>query len=220
MLVGAAAEVPTGGASTVLVVFAWFSFATSGVQCINGIYRSAEAISDPQSNSLQELDNNTIYSTANFLVDAIGVVTSVVSLRPAMRNLFAILERRGGMAITVQQLRNLPRPERAEAIRRALQQATRTPEGRAEVQRALVNSGLSPRQVAQAMEHGATTTRRSRVITNGLSRVTARRLNATVLDILGGVGGIGLSATPPSWTGSGSGSVHSLIIHVVGIGGD
>ena len=61
MLGGAAAEAPSGGTSTFLVVVAWAGFATSSIQCMNGIVRTVEAASNPDSDSLARWDQNRIY---------------------------------------------------------------------------------------------------------------------------------------------------------------
>ncbi len=90
-----------------------------------------------------------------------------------------------------------------------------TPEGRRAVETALREAGLTERQVAQTIAYGAQTTRRATVVTRVLSAETTTRLNATLRDIISGVAGIGVSATPSSWTGSGSGSVNSLIVNVL-----
>ena len=213
---GVAAEVPTAGASTLLVVMVWTGFVTSGIQCVNAIVRSVEAVQNPDSNSLQRWDSNEIYSTSILIVDAVGVVSSLISLPFATRNLLAILERRGGM-VAAGQLERMSRPARQEAIERALQQATRTPEGRAAIEQALREAGLNARQVAQVMAHGAGTARRARVVSQVITAETARRLNATIRDIVGGVSGVVASGTSSRSTGSASGSVRAVMVHVLNV---
>lgn len=215
VLFGAAAEIPTGGASTVLVVMGWTGFVTSGVQCLNGIVRATEAHSNPESNTLQQWDSNRVYNVSMLIVDGIGVASSLVSLPFATRNLLAVLERRGGM-IAVSELEQLSRTERQAAIQRAVNQATQTQAGREAVEQALREAGLTQRQVAQVMARGAGTGRRARLVAGVLTEETARRLNGTIRDIVGGGVGIGASATPASLTGSASGSVNALIVHVLG----
>ncbi len=90
---GVAGEVPSAGASTLLVIAGWTGLITSGAQCANGLVRSWQTIANPETNSLQQWDNNRYYSTAFLIIDAVGVVSSLVQLPFAVRNLMGILER-------------------------------------------------------------------------------------------------------------------------------
>ena len=213
---GAAAEVPTAGASTVLVVVAWTGFATSAVQCVNGIVRSVVAVEDPDSNSLQQWDDNWYYSNLCLLVDAIGIAAAVVSIPAAAKNFYAVLQRRGAM-VTEQALAGMNRAERQATMRLALQQAVRTPEGRAEVMKALRAAGLSEKQAAQTIAFGAATTRRAGVTLRAISEVTATRLSRHLLSAVSGGLTPLVSATPSRVTGSASGSVNAVIVHVVNL---
>lgn len=211
---GVAGEIPSAGASTLLVIAGGTGLVTSGAQCANGLVRSYQAMVNADDNSLQRWDDNRYYSTAFLVIDAVGVVSSLVSLPFAVRNLYAILERRGGL-MAANQLSNLSRAERAAQTEEALRRATQTAEGRQAVEAALREAGLTERQVAQVFTHGAATTRRATIVSRVLTVETTTRLNATLRDIISGVAGIGVSATPSSWTGSGSGSVNSLIVNVL-----
>lgn len=218
VVAGAAAEVPTAGASTILVYASWIGMVTSGIQCVNGVARAAAAISAPDDNTLQRWDANEWYTGIIFTVDLIGVVSSLVSLPAATRNLLAILERRSGQAALRAAVERASREERRRLIQEAMRQATRTADGAAEVRAALEAARLTGRQAAQVIEHGAGTARRARIVAGALSEVTGVRLFRTCRDVLGGVGGIVASATPSSLTGSASGSVNtigSFIIHAM-----
>ncbi len=217
VLFGGALEVVTGGASTVLVVMGWVGTATSGVQCLNGITRTVEAHRNPDSNSLQQWDTNQVYRYSMNIVDGLGVASSLISLPLATRNLIGILGRRGGL-VTLDQLERMTRSQRQAAIQQAVTQATQTPAGREAVALALREAGLAERQVAQVMAHGAGTGRRARLVAGVLSEETARRLNGTIREIVGGVVGVGASATSERRTGSASGVVNALIVHVLGPG--
>src|SRR5271165_2798515 len=111
---GAAAEVPSGGTSTFLVVVAWAGLATSSIQCVNGIVRTVEAATNPDSDSLARWDQNRIYTVSFLVVDAIGVTAGLASLGPNVKNLLAVLERRGGLP-TAQILAKMGREARAKA---------------------------------------------------------------------------------------------------------
>lgn len=213
---GAAAEVPTAGASTIVVVLAWTGFVTSGIQCINGIVRSAEALSNPTTNSLQQWDDNTIYSTAFLIVDALGLASGFAALPATMKNLLAVLQRRGAL-LSLAQLERMSRAERQVALRAAVQQATRTEEGAAEMATALRNAGLSERQAASVLANGASTARRARTALRAISSVTATRLNAQLLGAISGGLSPLVSASPSRITGSGSGVINSLIVHVLNV---
>lgn len=211
---GVAGEIPSGGLSTVLVVAGWTGLITAGAQCGNGLVRSWQTIANPDTNSLQQWDDNRYYSTAFLIIDTVGIVAAVVQLPLAVRNLYAVLQRRGGL-MAANELSRLSRPERAAQTREALRRATQTPEGRQAVETALREAGLIERQVAQAFNYGAQTTRRATVVSRVISAETTIRLNATLRDIISGVAGVGVSATPSRWTGSASGSVNSLVVNVL-----
>ncbi|MBV8968038.1 MAG: hypothetical protein JO331_03125, partial [Verrucomicrobia bacterium] len=215
VLGGAAAEVPTAGTSTVLVVAAWVGFASSGLQCLNGIARSVEALRNPDQNSLQQWDNNTIYSTATLIVDIIGVASAAASLPAATRNLLAVLERRGGLAAL--KLSALNKVERQAAMKEAIEKATRTPEGQKELVDALRKAGLSEKQAAQTIAHSAKSARRAGVALRAITEITASRLHMHLLSALSGGLTPLVSATPSRVTGSASGSVNSLIVHIINL---
>src|SRR5579863_5019321 len=127
VLGSAAAEVPSAGTSTFVLVVAWAGFVTSSVQCLNGIARVTAIAANPDGNTLQQWDSNKIYTSSILIVDLIGVASGLASLPQATRNLLAVLERRGGLA-TTQVLSQMNRAERAAAIQEAVRQASRSPE--------------------------------------------------------------------------------------------
>lgn len=210
VLGGAAAELPTGGASTLLIIAAWTGFVTSGAQCVNGLVRTATAYLDPEDNDLQRWDENSMYSITMLVVDALGVVSSVVSLPAASRNLIAVFQRHGKLKQSAEALVKMNRSARGVAVRDAIREASKTPEGRKAVELALKESKLTAKQAANVMKSGADSARRSRVVVGAIQKDAAVRLNAALRDVLGGYAGIGVSGTPQAWTGSGSGSMNAL----------
>jgi len=98
VLGGAAAEVPTGGASTFLVVASWSGLTMGGIQCLNGLVRVGAIFAAPTDNTLQRWDSNLSYSMAILIVDAIGIASGVASLPFAARNLWATLARQRAFA--------------------------------------------------------------------------------------------------------------------------
>jgi hypothetical protein len=209
----AAAEVPTAGASTILLVASWAGLVTSGIQCINGVVRVVEIARNPEGTSLAEWDNNAWYSGFIFVVDAVGVASGVASAGAATRNLLAVLERRGGL-VTTQQLMRMNRAGRAEAMQRAIAQASRSPESAAVLREALEAAGAEVRAAGGLSRVAAS--RAAAVI----AEETTRRLHRAVAEVLGAYGGPLGSALPASWVGSASGSVNTtggVIIHALGV---
>lgn len=208
---GAAAEIPSGGTSTVLVVAGWTGLVTASLQCANGLTRMGAIALDPNGNTLQQWDSNSVYSAATLVVDAFGVASGVAGLPNAVRNLAAVLQRSGRLVQSAEQLASLARPDRLRLVQNAIQEASKTPAGRAALEKALRDAGLSSRQVAQTMGHGADTIRRGRLVMNALQGDSSIRLTRNIRDIVAAFGGFVVSATPQEWTGSGSGSLNFLL---------
>jgi len=80
------AEIPTGGASSFLVLASWAGMASSALLCANGIARLSQIALHPTSNTLQDWDSNTLYSVGILFVDAAGVASGIATLPFAMRN--------------------------------------------------------------------------------------------------------------------------------------
>lgn len=209
---GVAAEIPSGGTSTVVVVAGYIGFTTSVVQCGNAVIRVGAIAADPDGTTLSEWDENTWYKYGILAVDAIGVVTGLASLSSGIRNLLAVLERRGGLA-TAAELEKMTREQRRVAIQKALQQAIRTPEAKKAVKEALLNAGLKPGQVGATLAGKAGSVERARVVSTVLAKETARRLEASIVNLIG-AGGIVASGGPGSAIGSASGSVNFILVHV------
>jgi hypothetical protein len=126
MALGAAAEVPTGGASTVLIVASWSSFVMGATQCANGLVRVGAARSNLDGDSLSQWDRNTGYAATMLIVDAIGVTGALTSLPFAVRNAWAVVTRMrafANMDLTIEGLRRLNRVERFKVLGRVFQEA-------------------------------------------------------------------------------------------------
>jgi hypothetical protein len=108
----------------------------------------------------------------------------------------------------------MTRDERRVAIQKALQQARRTPDANKAVREALLDSGLTPGQVGATLAGKASSVERARVVSAVLAKETARRLQASILNLVGSVGGPVVSASPASVVGAGSGSVNFVLVHV------
>ena len=214
----AAAEVPSGGSSTFLLVVAWTGLATSSVQCINGIVRTVEAARHPDSDSISRWDQNKVYTVSFLIVDAIGVGAGLASLGPNVKNLLAVLERRGGLA-SGEALAKMSRDARGKAIQAALQQARRNPESAKILDEAL-REALGGRVIRRVARNVIIASRNAGQVSDIIADETARRLSRAIIDVVSSVDTPIASAMPSNWVGSASGSVNALggqLIHVVGL---
>jgi hypothetical protein len=221
VLGGAAAEVPSGGTSTFLVVVAWAGFATSSVQCINGVVRTVEAATNPDSDSISRWDQNKIYTISFLVVDAIGVGAGLASLGPNVKNLLAVLERRGGLK-SAEELAKMGRDARGKAIQDALNAARRNPESAKILDQALKDA-LSAKIVRRVGRNVIIAARNSGTVSDVIADETARRLARAVNDVIGSIDSPMASSMPSNWVGSASGSVNAVggqLIHVVGLDSD
>ncbi|MCX6190404.1 MAG: hypothetical protein NTW54_12565 [Bacteroidetes bacterium] len=212
-----AAEGPSLGTSTFLAVAAWTGMVAGYAQCLNGIYRTTEASINPNSDSLEQLDNNAWYSGTFFVIDALGVASGVAGLAAARGPLIALLERRASLP-AAQQLERMTRPERDAAMREALRRASQDPSTRRELTTAL-QKAFPERNIASMIRAGGSsgTIRTGSIVSNVISEQIARNITAQVVGIISSVAGIGVSATPSSWTGSGSGSLNTIGTAVINI---
>jgi hypothetical protein len=214
---GAALEIPTGGASTVLLVAGWFGMGASIIQCGNGLIRVGAAIADLDGDTLERWDRNTGYTTTILIVDAIGVAGTLASLPFAIRNMWATVTRmRGlsGMDLSIEALRRLNRTERFQVISRLFLDASKTPEGAKALVEAAREASIGARVFQRTSELSV---RHSQTLVRIVREETIHRLHWSILNIFNSVAGVAVSGTPASLTGSGSGSVNWLI-HVIDAG--
>jgi len=208
---GVAAEVPTGGMSSFLVVAAWVGLTTSAIQCANGIVRVGAIIAAPEDNTLQRWDKSAIYTNSILVVDALGVVSGLASLPFATRNLYAVLQRQSSFVargLSFESLRSMNRAQRLAVISEVFEEAARTPEGRAALITAARQAGVGTQTIQRSASlsvRGAATV--SRVIRDE----TVRRLSASMRDVFGGLVGPVGSGMRSSLVGSASGSVNYVI---------
>ncbi|MGH9594626.1 MAG: hypothetical protein ACRD5L_16165, partial [Bryobacteraceae bacterium] len=215
----AAAEIPSAGTSTFVLVVAWTGFATSSLQCVNAIVRSVAAVAHPDSDSISRWDESRIYSIGFLIVDALGVVSAIASMRPALKTLIAVLRTKGGLMAT-EDLLKLGRLAKAKEIQRALAQAARSPESRKALEEALKEAGVSGRTLRRAAGNAVIAARNAEVIGNVIAKETARRLERAFLEVIAAGGTPVASAIREEDVGAASGSVRAaggLIAHVVGI---
>lgn len=214
---GVAGEVPTGGASTFLVVASWTGLTTGGIQCANGVVRVGAILYDPDDDSLSRWDDNSIYKYGILLVDALGVATGVAALPFAVRNLWAVIARQRTFLarnLSLEALKRMNRLERLRVIAICFEEAARTPEGRA----ALVQAAREADIGAQTMQRATSlSVRHADTLRRIISDETVRRLSTSLRDVIAGIVGIGASSAPDRIVGSASGSV-SYAIHLLDAG--
>lgn len=211
VLSGVAAEVPTGGASTFLVVAAWTGLTMGGIQCMNGLVRVGAIFASPDGNSLQKWDSNLTYSMGILIVDALGVTSGIASLPFAARNLWGVLSRQKAFiarGLTVDSLRGMNRAERLRIISEVFEDAAKTPEGRNALVQAARAADIGPQSFRRI---SGLSVRHSQTLVRIISDETVRRISASLRDVLTSLGVVGASATPASLTGSASGSVNYIV---------
>lgn len=205
---GVAAEVPTGGASSFLVVASWTGLSMGGLQCANGLVRVGAIAVNPLGNSLQQWDSTTWYATTTLVVDAIAVAGALGSLPFAIRNLWAVIARQRAFItqrLSFEALKAMNRTQRMQAISSCFEEAGRTLPGR----EALVKAAREAKIAAETLQRtSGISVKHAASLQRIISVETVKRLSAGIKEVLSGVVGVGVSGTPASWTGSGSGSVN------------
>jgi hypothetical protein len=140
-------------------------------------------------------------------VDAIGVGAGLASLGPNVKNLLAVLERRGGLP-TAQALAKMGRETRAKAIQDALNQARRNPES-AKILDQTLKDALSSKTVRRVAKNAVIAARNATVVSDVIADETARRLSRAIIDVISAVNSPIASGLPSNWVGSASGSVNA-----------
>ena len=207
----------TGGVG--LLVLGSIGAAAGTLQCWNGSYRASESWVNPDSNSLQQLDENTTYANFWTTVDAIGIVTGVAQLGIAARPLLGLLSQRYGLNAA-----NASRTTIEAAVRRA----SSTPAGRAELEAALREVGaFTPQRAAliagSGASRGMSSVGRSERVLRAVSSTLTNRIQAIVRtrtfwthEVLPTVVGVGVSSAPAGrdettfGLGSASGSLNTF----------
>jgi hypothetical protein len=179
--------------------------------------------SDVNGDSLERADNgpgvlNALYKYGILLVDAAGVAAAVASLPFALKNLWAVIERQKtfiARGLSFAALKRMNRVERLQVITECLRDAGRSPEGAAALRQAAVDAKIAVKTLEGG--RGGLSVNHSETLRRIISDETARRLTASGRDIIANFLGVGVSATPSEWTGSGSGSLN-WVIHLLDAG--
>jgi hypothetical protein len=215
VLGGAAAEVPSAGTSTFVIVVAWAGLITQSTQCANGLIRATQVYINPEGNSLQQWDQNEIYKTSILLVDAIGIASGIASLPSAFRSFWAVAARQKAFlarGITFQSLKSMNRFERAAIIKEVLEEASRaSTEERIALMAAAKKAGVG----AGSMQATTLSVRNANAIVGMISEQTARGVSQALSGIRIGLGSSAASllasGARSDRVGSASGSVNYII---------
>ncbi|MEI7699702.1 MAG: hypothetical protein WCK86_07910 [Planctomycetia bacterium] len=208
---GAAAEVPTGGASTFLLVAAWAGLTTSGLQCLNGLVRFGIAATDPDTNSLAQLDGNTMYAGTLLVVDGVGLASGIVGLPAAGRNLWAVISRQRAFAarrLSEQSLRQMNQQERLRVVSEVVEEASRTREGREAIITAVRQSGVDASSIQRTT---GLSVRNATQVVDVLTRETTRRLQYSIAAVASVPASVVVSGLPSSVVGNASGSINWIV---------
>lgn len=207
IVAGIGAAPVSGGTSLFLTVTAAVGFASSAIQCANGVFRVTSILSEPESTSLADLDSNEAYRNAMTLVDASGVIAGGAAMTAFVRRLWTHvpLQRAfGARNITADSLRTMNGVQRKQVLTEIFRDASRTPDGRKAMLTVVAGESNVP---ARVLQHAHVSVKNARHIHEHVIRRVSDSLKEVILN---GVG-IGMSATPDRWTGSASGSVNWLI---------
>jgi hypothetical protein len=206
---GAAAELPSGGTSTFLVVVAWTGLVTQGIQCANGLVRIGAIMRSPDDNTLDRWDNDDTYKCIIFLVDLIGVASTIASLPAGARKLFLALAHKQAFAsrkLSFEALKRMNRAERARVLSEVFDEAAQMPSQRKTLVEALKAAQITDKSLGR----GAISVRHAQGMMRIISEETVTRLQGEMKGLFWSAASIGGSGTPATWTGSASGSVNTI----------
>lgn len=133
----AAAEVPSAGTSTFLLIASWTGFVTSGSQTVNSAVRTYQVLFDGDSNSLQIWDDDQIYSTSFLIIDALGVLSAVATIPRSVAKIYTLLQTKGGL-ISITEFGKLSGAQRYKALAKSIKQA--------------MNAGVTEKQLVDALK--------------------------------------------------------------------
>lgn len=217
MVAGAALEVPTAGASTLLLVASWTGLATGAIQCANGLVRVGAALAHLEGDTLHRWDQNRDYNTVMLVVDAISVFGTLSSLPASIQNCWAVITRMRGLSktnLSIETLRRMSKKDRFQAVARIFHDASRTPDGAHALVKAARDASIGARTLQKAT---GLTVNHSATLVRIIRDETLHRLHWSLIEIFNGVSGIALSASSSEQTGSGSGSVNAAYGYVVNL---
>jgi hypothetical protein len=207
MMAGAtAAEIPTAGTSTILVVASWTGLVTQGLQCVNGLGRVIEAARNLDDYSLQRWDSVAWYSNTVLAIDGLGVISGVVGLGGTAATVRRMLTLKGALPAEEAMVK-MTNAERIQAYHDSIMKISKSPSAAAELDEIL--KPLGKRTIDRMQKGNEVIIRRSMVTVSKLvSQRTLNELTKSAKEIILTSAGITASAMPAQYVGSASGSVN------------
>jgi hypothetical protein len=153
------------------------------------------------------------------MVDAFGVAGGAAALKGATRSMVTLMARKGAYrGITTETLVAMKRPDRAKLLLAAIRETAANEEGRRAILAAARAEGI---QTAALLNPAGMSVKNGTKLVRIVSSETTKQIGAASREALMNAAQIGVSATPESWTGSGSGAVNWVgdgllwVIHLV-----
>lgn len=190
----------SGGLGTVMALAASTSIITSGLQCANGISRFIETIRNPNSDSLENLDNDPLYKNFFAVVDLGNLASSIIQLGFAGREIIKILKNKNALKVADDKI---PTKDEVHKAINALKNDN-------ELKTAVLKSGL----VSKASLNGTRQVYKRKTAVRILSEIEgllSKKLKMISKDFIIGIAGVGFNAMPDGWVGSASGTLNNKI---------
>jgi hypothetical protein len=206
---GAAAIIPSGGTSVLITAALWTGFGTQAIQCLNGLYRAGDALANPNSNSLQKLDEHAVYSIIMPIIDATSVVAGLTTVAPAALSILKLLRLKGAFPSS-QALKFMSKRQKIEAYETAVRKISANPADNLEYHKLLKELP------------GRTATKLSRMkpiaIKNGIAGVSEKMMTALTTSVKNHLtnqwdfyAGSVANALPQQYVGSASGVLNGAV---------
>jgi len=211
----AAAEVPSGGTSTFVLVASWTGMITSGLECANSLFRLGIIAGDPEGSQLQALDSNQVYQVTALIVDALNIASGIASLPSGAKSLGTLLKQRAAAkGFTEETLKTMSRGERAKVISELMDDVKRESGGMDRIIAASGEVGVG-RATLQRIQGGSLSVRNATRMASVIADETVKRLNRNLLSVLSTPIGMAGSASPSDVVGGAASGSMNYIINLV-----
>ena len=212
---GGASEPLTFGLSSAVVVAGYAGLVSSGAQCLNSVARTTVAYAAPNDNSLERWDSNTYYSFFTNAIDVVGVVTGVVGVAGAAREIKTFLRIKNLLA-SEEELNAMTRAQKIEAFNSGLKRASQEENIAKELKKILDQMGRAGNRMARG--NPVIIRRELSNFTRTVSDATANALSRNAKSIVLTSINLGLNGAPATFAGGASGTLNKLgnmVIHII-----
>jgi hypothetical protein len=209
-----AAEVPTGGMSTFLVIVTWTGMVTSIMECSNAAARVAAALGNPEGSELEKLDNDKRYQLIFLIVDALNVASAIASLPSGVKSLANLIKQRAAAkGLTEAVLRHMNRAERAAEVSKLMKDVERESGGMQKIVEALNDPAVEKAAMKlMSGKGGHLAVMPAEKIATKIAKGLADQLQKRLFDFMTTGAGIAVSGAPSKYVGgAASGSVNFII---------